>query len=114
MKDVVDITKNLFEVSKETAKLEAEAFELQQKNAVATEIKSVLDSWVRYETQVREREQSDLAKKLIEKIRSELSDPKLKNQILQQSIQDIESEYEIYLYWAFADNVSELVQNKSL
>ncbi|CAG8533778.1 25972_t:CDS:2 [Dentiscutata erythropus] len=74
--DIVDITQALFSMSKETAKLEAEAFELKQKAAAAAEVKSVLDSWVRYETSLREREQKDLANYVIERVMAQLRDEK--------------------------------------
>jgi len=90
MKDVVDVTKALYALSKETAKLEAEAFELKQQVAMTAEVKSVLDSWVRYETSVREREQSKLTAYMIEKIKADLADPKLQSQILAESINQVE------------------------
>ncbi|KAH7328878.1 ATP synthase subunit 4 mitochondrial precursor [Stachybotrys elegans] len=90
MAGVVDITKALFEVSKETAKLEAEAFELEQKTALAAEAKTVLDSWVRYEAQVKQRQQKELAASVIAKVQKELENPKVLQQILQQSVADIE------------------------
>ncbi|CAG8813295.1 27392_t:CDS:2, partial [Gigaspora margarita] len=88
--DIVDITKALFEISKETAKLDAEAFELKQKAAVAAEIKAVLDSWVRYEASLREREQKELASCVIERVMAQLRDEKTQQEILNQSIQDVE------------------------
>ncbi|CCU81336.1 unnamed protein product [Blumeria hordei] len=87
---VVDITKTLFEVSKETAKLEAQAFELEQKTALAAEAKAVLDSWLRYEGQVKLREQKELSEKVIANVKKELQNPKVLQQILQQSILDVE------------------------
>ncbi|KAI9702101.1 MAG: atp4 subunit B of the stator stalk of mitochondrial F1F0 ATP synthase [Candelina mexicana] len=87
---VIDITKQLFEVSKETAKLEAQAFELEQKTALVSEAKSVLESWVRYEGQVKQRQQRELAESVIGKIQKELENPKTLQQILQQSISDVE------------------------
>ena len=109
--NVIDVTEQLFEVSKvnhgyrtsgcfiigadsyqETAKLEAEAFELEQKTALAAEAKSVLDSWVRYEGQVKQRQQKELAESIINKITKELENPKTLQQILNQSIADVESE----------------------
>jgi len=92
MSGVVDITKTLFAVSKETAKLEAEAFELEQKTALAAEAKSVLDSWVRYESQVKQRQQRELAESIITKVQKELENPKALQQILQQAVIDVESE----------------------
>ncbi|KAF9944924.1 atp4 subunit B of the stator stalk of mitochondrial F1F0 ATP synthase, partial [Modicella reniformis] len=90
MKDVVDVTKALYALSKETAKLEADTFELKQKTAMSAEVKSVLDSWVRYEASVREREQSKLAAYMIEKIKSDLQDPRLQARILEESISQVE------------------------
>ncbi|CAO3607901.1 unnamed protein product [Cunninghamella blakesleeana] len=90
LKDLVDVTKALFEISRETAKLEAEAFTLKQQVAVAQEVKSTLDSWVRHETSLREREQKQLAAYLIEKIQKDLQDPKIQQQILDQAIVDVQ------------------------
>jgi len=90
MSGVVDITKTLFEVSKETAQLEAKAYELEQTTALAAEAKTVLDSWVRYEGQVKQRQQRELAESIIQKIQKELENPKTLQQILQQSISDVE------------------------
>ncbi|KAF9894394.1 atp4 subunit B of the stator stalk of mitochondrial F1F0 ATP synthase [Aspergillus nanangensis] len=87
---VVDITKQLFAVSKETAQLEAQAYELEQRTALAAEAKQVLDSWVRYEGQVKQRQQRELAESVIGKIQKELENPKVLQQILQQSVADVE------------------------
>lgn len=75
----------------ETAHLEAQAYELEQKTALAAEAKSVLDSWVRYEGQVKTRQQKELAENIISKIQKELENPKTLQQILQQSVTDVES-----------------------
>jgi F-type H+-transporting ATPase subunit b len=107
LSSVVDITKTLFEVSKvcdrfgvvgsyanilqETARLEAKAYELEQTTALAAEAKAVLDSWVRYEGQVKVRQQKELSESIIAKIQKELENPKVLQQILQQSIVDVES-----------------------
>ncbi|KAG7292093.1 atp3 gamma subunit of the F1 sector of mitochondrial F1F0 ATP synthase [Staphylotrichum longicolle] len=87
MSGVIDVTKTLFE---ETAKLEAEAFELEQRTALAAEAKTVLDSWVRYESQVKQRQQRELAQSIIAKVQKELENPKVLQQILQQSVADVE------------------------
>lgn len=89
-RDVVDITKSLFAVAKETAQLERESFELSQRTAIAAEVKSVLDSWVRYEAQEREAEQKLLAKTVIEKVMNSLKDEKTQKQILETAVADIE------------------------
>jgi F-type H+-transporting ATPase subunit b len=80
----------LTDCSQETAKLESEAYELEQKTALAAEAKAVLDSWVRYEGQVKQRQQRELAESIIAKVQKELESPKVLQQILQQSIADVE------------------------
>jgi F-type H+-transporting ATPase subunit b len=90
MSEVVEITKSLFAVSKETAKLEAEAYELEQKTALAAEAKAVLDSWVRYESQVKQRQQKELAETVMAKVQKELENPKALKQILEQSVAEVE------------------------
>lgn len=75
----------------ETAQLEAQVYELEQKTALAAEAKSVLDSWVRYEGQIKTKQQKELAENVIGKIQKELDNPKTLQQILQQSIVDVES-----------------------
>lgn len=109
---VVDITKTLFEVSKvrfeeraihqseqmltslqETVKLEAQAYDLEQKTTVAQEAKNVLDSWIRYEGQVKQRQQRELADTVIAKVEKDLEDPKVLRQILDQSVKDVERKF---------------------
>jgi F-type H+-transporting ATPase subunit b len=79
---------------KETAQLEAQAYELEQRTALAAEAKSVLDSWVRYESQVKQRQQRELAESVIAKIQKELENPKVLQQILQQSVADVERKFQ--------------------
>ena len=76
----------------ETAKLESENFVQQQKIAVATELKSVLDSWVRYEQQVKENEQAELTKSVIDKVIASLKDEKTQREILVGAVAEIERE----------------------
>jgi len=90
MSSVVEVTKDLFAVSKETAQMEAKAFELEQQTHFVSEAKSVLDSWVRYEAQVKQRQQKELADSVIAKVKKELENPKVLNQILQQSVAEVE------------------------
>ncbi|KAI8915810.1 hypothetical protein EDD86DRAFT_196895 [Gorgonomyces haynaldii] len=90
MSNVVEVTKDLYEMSKEIAKLEAEAYELKQKVAFTNEVKNTLDSWVRHEANVREQEQKRLVAHVIEQVKSKLTDPKLQQTILNQSIADVE------------------------
>lgn len=90
LKDVVSTTKALFEMSKETAALEAESFQLKQKVLVATEAKSVLDSWSRYEAQVRQQEQQQLSASVIAKVQAQIADSKFQDKVLAQALADVE------------------------
>ena len=90
MKDVVDVTKGLFALSKETAQLEHEAFAKRQQVALAAEVKSVLDSWVRYEQQQKESEQAELAKTVIENVLKSIRDEKTQRDILAGAVAEIE------------------------
>ena len=63
---------------------------MEQKTALSAESKSVLDSWVRYEGQVKVRQQQELAQSIIAKIEKELENPKTLDQILKQSVADVE------------------------
>lgn len=63
---------------------------MEQKTALAQEAKSVLDSWVRYEGQVKQRQQRELAETVIAKIEKELENPRVLKQILDQSVADVE------------------------
>ncbi|KAJ1721644.1 atp4 subunit B of the stator stalk of mitochondrial F1F0 ATP synthase [Coemansia erecta] len=91
LKDIVAYTKDLFGMSKQIATMNAESFELQQKVAMNAEIKSVLDSWVRYESSVRENEQKALADKVMGNVRSQLTSPKTQEEIIAQCLRDIQS-----------------------
>ncbi|GMM33505.1 F1F0 ATP synthase subunit 4 [Saccharomycopsis crataegensis] len=90
LKDVVSTTNALFDVSKETVELEAKAFELKQKVDLAAEAKATLDSWVRYEANVRQQEQEQLAKTVIAKVEKEITNPKFQDKILQQAVAEVE------------------------
>jgi len=90
MKNVVDVTRNLFALSEDTAKLEAEAFALRQQVALAAELKSVLDSWARYEQQAKESEQAELTKTVIDRVVKTLKDEKMQRDILLGAVAEIE------------------------
>ena len=96
--------------------LEAKAFELEQHTALVAEGRQVLDSWVRYEGQVKQRQQRELAESVIAKINKELENPKILQQILQQSVADIESAF-FPPQWSrlrvIADRFTEIVSSKA-
>lgn len=90
LKNVVATTKQLFAISKETAQLEAESFEKKQVIAVATEAKSTLDAWVRFEQQQRQLEQEQLVKSVLDKVNKEIENPKFQEKVLAEAVTDIE------------------------
>lgn len=55
---------------------------------------------MRYEGQVKQRQQKELAESIIAKVKKELENPKALQQILQQSIADVESE-SIFGFWFY-------------
>lgn len=70
---------------------------MEQQTALVAEAKTVLDSWVRYEGQVKIRQQKELSESVIAKIQKELENPKVLQQILQQSVADVESKCFVYM-----------------
>ncbi|TYJ59205.1 hypothetical protein B9479_000194 [Cryptococcus floricola] len=90
LKDVVPLTESLYAVAKETNVLEHANFVLAQENAVKAELKSVLDSWVRYEQQQREAEQVALVKSIQANVESELAKPAFKKQLLEEALSQVE------------------------
>lgn len=75
---------------------------MEQKTALSAEAKSVLDSWVRYEGQVKQRQQQELAQSIIAKIEKELENPKTLDQILKQSVADVERKCSRYP-WCYSN-----------
>jgi F-type H+-transporting ATPase subunit b len=119
LKEVVPLTQNLYAVAKvrpdsnrgarmegakiippltyhaplqEIAELEHKNFQLEQENAVKSELKQVLDSWVRYEQQQRESEQLDLVKTVKAGVEAELAKPAFKKQLLEEALAHVEGE----------------------
>ncbi|TCD69050.1 atp4 subunit B of the stator stalk of mitochondrial F1F0 ATP synthase [Steccherinum ochraceum] len=90
MKDVVDVTKGLFALSKETAQFESDAFVQRQKVQLASEIKTVLDSWVRYEQQAKESEQAELARSVIANVMKSIQDEKTQKDIIAGAVAEVE------------------------
>ncbi|ORX35353.1 hypothetical protein BD324DRAFT_92456 [Kockovaella imperatae] len=90
LKDVVPLTEQLYKVARETNAIEHENFVLAQEQAIKTEIKSVLDSWVRYEQQQREAEQLELVKTIQANVESELAKPAFKKQLLEEALSRVE------------------------
>ncbi|KAA1470267.1 hypothetical protein DENSPDRAFT_836023 [Dentipellis sp. KUC8613] len=90
MKDVVSLTEGLFTLSKETAQLEADIFVQRQQVALASEVKAVLDSWVRYEQQEKESEQALLVKTVVDNVLKNLNDEKTQKDVLSWAVAEVE------------------------
>ena len=80
----------LSSAEQETAQLESEAFVQRQKVALASEVKAVLDSWVRFEQQAKESEQADLVKAVVDSVMKSLADPKTQKDVLASAVAEIE------------------------
>jgi len=78
------------EIDQETAKLESETFVQKQKVELASELKGVLDSWVRFEQQQKESEQADLTKAVVNKVLENLKESKAQQEILASAITEVE------------------------
>ncbi|KAI5995293.1 hypothetical protein F5J12DRAFT_726165, partial [Pisolithus orientalis] len=89
-KDIMSLMQGLFPISKETAWLEAEVFIYCQKVALASKLKTILDSWVHYEQQLKESKQVELAKTTIERVTSDLRDEKMQEEILSDAMAELE------------------------
>ena len=64
----------------------------RQKVALAAEVKSVLDSWVRFEQQAKESEQADLVKSVVDSVLKSLGDAKVQKDVLTSAVAEIERE----------------------
>jgi F-type H+-transporting ATPase subunit b len=72
--------------------LESENFVLSQRTALASELKSVLDSWVRYEQQLKESEQLELSKTVISNVLKTLKEEKTQKDVLTAALAEVEGE----------------------
>ncbi|KAF8270705.1 hypothetical protein EI94DRAFT_1722389 [Lactarius quietus] len=90
MKDVVSLTEGLFTLSKETAQLESDAFVQRQRVALAAELKTVLDSWVRFEQQEKENEQTRLVKSVVDNVLKNISEEKTQKEVLAWAVSEVE------------------------
>ena len=77
----------------ETAKLEGDAFVRRQRVALASEVKGVLDSWVRFEQQEKENEQTRLVKTIVDNVMKNISEEKTQKDVLVWAVSEVEREY---------------------
>uniref|UniRef100_A0A0W0F7F2 ATP synthase subunit 4 n=1 Tax=Moniliophthora roreri TaxID=221103 RepID=A0A0W0F7F2_MONRR len=91
LKDVVSLTQGLYALSK--ARTHQSIFlhyAHKQKVALASELKAVLDSWVRFEQQQKESEQAALTKTVIDKVLASLQDEKTQKDVLLAAVAEVE------------------------
>jgi F-type H+-transporting ATPase subunit b len=77
----------------ETAQLEADAFVRRQQVALASEVKAVLDSWVRFEQQEKENEQARLVKTIVDNVLKSVSEEKTQKDVLAWAVSEVDREY---------------------
>ena len=53
----------------------------------------MLDSWVRYEQQLKESEQAELTKTVIDKVLASIKDEKTQRDVLLSSVAEVEREF---------------------
>ncbi len=73
----LSLTHYYYRLNQEIAQMEAQVYELKQKVQYTQEVKTVLDSWVRHEASVREKEQKELVSHVIDKVKASLNNPKM-------------------------------------
>lgn len=89
--DLEDITKGLYDHARQVATNESKAFEHEQIVAYNTKAKQILDEWVRYETAMKEREQSRISEEVLAAVEQAIKDPKFQERYMEQCISDVES-----------------------
>ena len=104
----------------ETAELEADAFVRRQQVALASEVKAVLDSWVRFEQQEKENEQARLVKTIVDNVLKSVSEEKTQKDVLAWAVSEVDREHPIFqlaqtwLLTIGGGDVAELVKNKAI
>ena len=88
---------------------------------MASELKSVLDSWVRYEQQAKEKEQVALAKTVIENVLKTIQDEKTQKDILASAVAEVERKCHFVIgplrdssHFGLCPDFTELVKSKAI
>ena len=100
----------------ETAQLESDAFVQRQRVALAAEVKTVLDSWVRFEQQEKENEQTRLVKSVVGSVLKNISEEKTQKDVLAWAVTEVEREFFFLpsLFSSLLTMYTELVKNKAI
>ncbi|GMM41758.1 hypothetical protein FOG51_03185 [Hanseniaspora uvarum] len=91
LESVHSTTAELYKASKDTLILENETQKLQQIGALKSEIKQVLDSWVRHENNLKQEQQKLIAKEVIANVNSKITDKTFQANVLNESINELEA-----------------------
>ena len=65
----------------------------RQRVALASEVKTVLDSWVRFEQQEKENEQSQLVKSVVDSVLKNIKEEKTQKEVLAWAVSEVEREF---------------------
>ena len=69
----------------------------RQRVALAAEVKTVLDSWVRFEQQEKENEQSRLVKSVVDSVLKNISEEKTQKEVLAWAVSEVERKFFLLL-----------------
>lgn len=64
----------------------------RQHVALAAEVKTVLDSWVRFEQQEKENEQARLVKTIVDNVLKNISEEKTQKDVLAWAVSEVDRE----------------------
>jgi len=88
----------------------------RQRVALAAEVKTVLDSWVRFEQQEKENEQSRLVKSVVDSVLKNISEERTQKEVLAWAVSEVEREF--FFFHPFFFNLlmmgTVLVKNKAV
>jgi F-type H+-transporting ATPase subunit b len=88
----------------------------RQQVALAAEVKTVLDSWVRFEQQEKENEQARLVKTIVDNVLKSVSEEKTQRDVLAWAVSEVDREYPLPFLSTLQllTTGAELVKNKAI
>jgi F-type H+-transporting ATPase subunit b len=88
----------------------------RQRVALASELKTVLDSWVRFEQQEKEKEQNRLVKSVVDSVLKSISEDKTQKDVLAWAVTEVDREFFVLpsLFSNLLTMDTELVKNKAI
>ncbi len=88
----------------------------RQQVTLAAEVKTVLDSWVRFEQQEKENEQARLVKTIVDNVLKSVSEEKTQKDVLAWAVSEVDREYPLPFLSTLQllRTAAELVKNKAI